>query len=184
MKLGTSLIALALLTTPASAAVSEKWRSASAHIAREMQEARDCSTHCSSVGMMELHTVLEHARSLWGKNRIEYVNQVVNAAIRYKDDPNDIWQSPKESFDLRTGDCEDYAIAKYALLREAGVPSEDIRVVIGSTRKYDHAIVTVKVDSDTFVLNNQNNIVPKFEDLLPFFTPILFMSIEHGVEVK
>lgn len=30
--------------------------------------------------------------------------------MSYKDDPNDYWQLPEESYKLKTGDCEDYAV--------------------------------------------------------------------------
>jgi len=56
--------------------------------------------------------------------------------IKYKYDNethgvNDYWQLPKETLELRTGDCEDYAILLCSLLRADGWSSNDAFVVLG-----------------------------------------------------
>lgn len=54
------------------------------------------------------------------------INDRVNAAIEYQGEPagEDHWQTPAESRELGTGDCEDIAIAKYIELRAAGIQAE------------------------------------------------------------
>lgn len=57
------------------------------------------------------------------------VNIAVNRKIQYKPDAVDHWQSPAETARLGTGDCEDYAIAKYFELRKNGVPDSEMWLV-------------------------------------------------------
>ena len=46
------------------------------------------------------------------------------------------------------GDCEDFAMAKYFVLREFGVPAENMRIVVGKERMRSdhHAMLAVRVD--------------------------------------
>jgi predicted transglutaminase-like cysteine proteinase len=39
------------------------------------------------------------------------------------------WSDPFETLLSNCGDCEDYAILKYAALLEAGIPKEDVEVL-------------------------------------------------------
>ncbi len=78
----------------------------------------------------------------------------------YKQDPvlyksPDYWATPSE-FKKRSGDCEDYAIAKYFTLRSAGFPMEDMRIVVvkDTILRLAHAILAVYVDGDIYILDN------------------------------
>ncbi len=78
----------------------------------------------------------------------------------YKQDPSlykspDYWATPSE-FRKRSGDCEDYAIAKYFTLRSAGFPMEDMRIVVvkDTILKLAHAILAVYVDGEIYILDN------------------------------
>lgn len=88
------------------------------------------------------------------------INDFVNA-VPYVEDINnygvsDYWASPSEFFQRRAGDCEDYAIAKYAMALEAGlIKPEDGRIVLVRDRKQNgipHVILIIKDD----VLDNQS----------------------------
>jgi predicted transglutaminase-like cysteine proteinase len=56
-----------------------------------------------------------------------------------------------------TADCEDYAIAKYVALREAGVTDDDLRLMIVHDRqgRQDPAIVAARVDGRWLNLDNR-----------------------------
>lgn len=59
----------------------------------------------------------------------------------------------------KSGDCEDFSIAKYMLLKAAGVPVEDMRIVavrIRSLGGIGHAILVVYQGSTAWVLDNRN----------------------------
>jgi len=47
---------------------------------------------------------------------LTYVNDVVNAS-KYTPDPHNIWKAPEEFLEDGGGDCEDFAIMKYHLLK-------------------------------------------------------------------
>lgn len=71
--------------------------------------------------------------------------------ITYKYDSDvhgvkEYWQLPKETLQLRTGDCEDYAILLVSLLRADGWSSNDIYVVIGEDAQGNgHAWVKINL---------------------------------------
>jgi predicted transglutaminase-like cysteine proteinase len=84
---------------------------------------------------------------------LEEVNNLVNRARQVSDRRNwqsgDYWAAPAELF-RRGGDCEDFAIAKYLLLRELGVPSSQMQILI--TR--DHAVLVVRDEEGLVVLDS------------------------------
>lgn len=96
------------------------------------------------------------------KARINHINSVVNK-ISYRDDSqifgtSDYWATPKEIVARGQADCEDYAIAKYALLKAVGVPEHMLRLSIVKDTKQNipHAILVVfHDDGSKDVLDNQ-----------------------------
>lgn len=66
------------------------------------------------------------------------------------------WETPFEFF-AKGGQCQDYAITKYLLLRAAGVPAEHLRVVVLRDVQLglDHAVIIVYVDGEALMLDNQ-----------------------------
>ena len=63
---------------------------------------------------------------------ISDLNQIINRKITYTGEPvgADVWQTPMQTWTSASGDCEDYAILKYALLK-ATIP---VRVVVGEIK--------------------------------------------------
>ncbi len=106
--------------------------------------------------------IVEAARSRSGRARVGEVNRAVNLAIRPVSDlarfgVPDVWATPLMTFATGTGDCEDYAIAKYVALRQAGVADEDLRLVIVHDRQVgqDHAVAAARVDGHWLILDNR-----------------------------
>lgn len=66
--------------------------------------------------------------------------------------------SPLATLAAGAGDCEDYAIAKFVALHEAGVASDDLRLVIMREilSGEDHAVVAARVDGRWHVLDNRH----------------------------
>ena len=101
-------------------------------------------------------------------NEIQYVQDVANWG------ESDHWAAPAEFF-ANGGDCEDYAIAKYFLLRELGVPPEQLKIVVlhDRRRRQTHAVLTVTQDHRTLVLDNlRDRIVPwrELDHYLPIYS--------------
>lgn len=88
---------------------------------------------------------------------VEAVNTAVNAAVQYKKDKNDHWQTPEETRLLGTGDCEDYAIFKAELL-----PRYQKRIVVvyvkGDEKEGQHAILEVFLDNTSIFLDNRYDV--------------------------
>jgi predicted transglutaminase-like cysteine proteinase len=92
---------------------------------------------------------------------------VVNKAInryRYRSDKStwgnrDYWAAPNEFFAKGKGDCEDFAIAKYYVLRALGFAADDMRLVIVKDIKARdfHAVLAVSVDGVDYILDNRTN---------------------------
>lgn len=64
---------------------------------------------------------------------LQGVNDAINTRVKWLDDKvhwgaDDYWATPAESIGSAGGDCEDYAIAKYFLLKELGVPISRLRI--------------------------------------------------------
>ena len=66
--------------------------------------------------------------------KVRAVNDFFNNNIRWKGDyeiykQKDYWASPLETLSHGMGDCEDFAIAKYATLALMGIPPSSLRMV-------------------------------------------------------
>jgi len=103
-------------------------------------------------------------------NRIEHVNQVLNA-IPYMPATQNwgspaYWETPFE-FLARGGQCQDYAISKYLALAASGVPDSAMRVAVVHDRQtnQDHAILIVTVDGHDLVLDNMTPAVDPLESV-------------------
>ena len=123
-----------------------------------------------------------------GRARLDEANRAVNAAVRYVSDyaqhgEADRWSAPLATFATAKGDCEDYAIAKYVALREAGFPQEDLRVVLVRDRavRQDHAVLAAHLDGRWLILDNRRSELVADSDASSF-TP-LFAINHRGVQL-
>ena len=71
--------------------------------------------------------------------KLRRVNDFFNRRIRFAEDRDiwgaeDYWATPLETMGRGEGDCEDFAISKYATLRLLGVPSEKMRLTYVKAR--------------------------------------------------
>jgi len=86
-----------------------------------------------------------------------FINQWRYRTDNYNYKTSDYWASPAEFFS-RSGDCEDYAIAKYVTLRQMGFSAEQLRLVVVKDLDRDlaHAVLAAYVDGDVYILDNVN----------------------------
>jgi predicted transglutaminase-like cysteine proteinase len=94
------------------------------------------------------------------ETQILAVDRFVNA-IAWVDDAalygqEDHWASPSEFFSAEAGDCEDFAIAKYAALARLGFAEERLRIalVYDRRRRLEHALTIVYWGGDALVLDS------------------------------
>jgi hypothetical protein len=84
-------------------------------------------------------------------NDFERLRDWVSSYISYTSDQDvhgvsEYWQLPMETIELRTGDCEDFAILLCSLLRAYGVPSDQVYVAVGfgEDQAHGHAYLVEK----------------------------------------
>ena len=155
----------------------KKWRGALDRFARDLADPANPDVEAWRRFVAALPAA-EDAPSL-----LQAVNTAVNAR-RYVTDPvnwgqGDYWASPLE-FLRRSGDCEDFAVAKYAALRQLGVPADAMRVVVLDDLELGitHAILAVRADAEFYILDNQRkDVLPAAA--IPHYQPIYAVN-EQG----
>jgi predicted transglutaminase-like cysteine proteinase len=90
------------------------------------------------------------------------VNTFVNRHVARATDQDaygapDYWASLTETVGAGRGDCEDFAIAKMQLLKMAGVPANDLYLLLvrDVVREADHAVLLVRLGDALLVLDNE-----------------------------
>jgi predicted transglutaminase-like cysteine proteinase len=117
---------------------------------------------CASPAALPFLDIVERAKARNGRARLGEINRAINLAIRPVSDlaqygAIDVWRSPLATFANGAGDCEDYAIAKLIALRLAGIPAEDLKLLIlhDTLRGEDHAAVAARLDGRWLTLDNR-----------------------------
>jgi predicted transglutaminase-like cysteine proteinase len=126
--------------------------------------------------------------------QLKAVNRYVNRRVEFEDDQRhfgkaDVWSSANETFRSGRGDCEDYAIAKYQMLRAAGFSSRDLYLVIvrDLVRRADHAVLVARAAGHMFVLDNGSDQVLDSETISDYRPVLTFASSgewTHGYRVQ
>ena len=132
---------------------------------------------CSSAAL-SWQKILHQSQDLPTMRQIKQVNSFFNRwPYRLDIDVygvSDYWATPEEFLKL-SGDCEDYSITKYFALRKLGLPVENMRIVLlkDTIRNIAHAVLAVKIDDETFVLDNVSDLVLphlKYEHYVPQYS--------------
>jgi predicted transglutaminase-like cysteine proteinase len=167
-----------------------KWRGIEADMAREqvvLDKCRGDAENCPSYAAQFLR-LINAVKAKAGRAQLDEANRAVNTAIRYVSDFSqhgeaDRWSAPLATFATAKGDCEDYAIAKYVALREAGFPREELRLVLVRDRavRQDHAVLAARLDDHWLILDNRQSQLIEDSDASSF-TP-LFAINHDGVHL-
>jgi predicted transglutaminase-like cysteine proteinase len=141
-----------------------KWGGVEAQIkaeSRVLARCRNGGSWCPRSARRFL-SIINDGRARNGRARIGVINREINLSIVPTSDlaqwgVADRWSAPLETLAARRGDCEDYAIAKYVALRAAGVPQQDIRLVVvrNNAAREHHAVVAVRLNGDWIILDNR-----------------------------
>ena len=164
-----------------SLAALPQWQRTLKQIDRERATYRACSrsaTACPSPGVMAWQAMLEGEIGRAPFDQLQTVNRFLNN-WRYKADAQnygqrDYWATPLE-FLRQSGDCEDYAIAKYVSLRQLGFAAEHLRMVVvrDVVRDLAHAVLAVYLDDQVLILDNLTRAVLPQEQLthyVPYYS--------------
>ena len=115
--------------------------------------------------------------------KLEAVNNYVNARVRFVDDRvqfgvADRWLMPSETLARGQGDCEDFALAKRAMLRTAGVAERDLYLVVlkDLSRRADHAVLVVRAAGRFLVLDNGTDRIVDSSDVQDYKPMLTFAA--------
>jgi predicted transglutaminase-like cysteine proteinase len=141
-----------------------KWLKVARRIDDEKVQLALCDgdrERCASEAALQLLAIVDSGRNRDGRARLGEINRGINLAIHPKSDlaqfgEIDVWSSPLVTFYRGAGDCEDYAIAKFVALGMAGIPAEDLRIVVLTDTIQDegHAVVAARLDGHWLILDN------------------------------
>jgi len=144
--------------------VFDKWQDVEAQIRADSEilaRCREAMTECPPPAQKFL-AIVDAGRAQTGRARIGSINRAINMAIQPMSDLKqwgvaEHWSAPLETFTTGRGDCEDYAIAKYAALIAAGVAPEDVKLVVVRDKVSEdgHAVAAARVDGHWLVLDNR-----------------------------
>lgn len=114
---------------------------------------------------------------------LQVINDEINRQIKWFEDKvhwgvDDYWATPAESISSAGGDCEDFSIAKYYLLKELGVPIGRLRITYVRALKLGgqaHMILAYysRPDAEPLIMDNidaQVRPASQRDDLDPVYT--------------
>jgi predicted transglutaminase-like cysteine proteinase len=167
----------------------EKWLGIQPKLDEERVQLALCDgdrERCVSPAALRFLAIVDNAKARDGRARLGEINRAINLAIHPMSDlaqygEIDVWSSPLVTFANGTGDCEDYAIAKFVALRQAGISPEDLRIVImrDTIRGEDHAVAAARLDGHWLTLDNRR--MAMVEDAYVRNYRPLFVIDQYGV---
>ncbi len=108
------------------------------------------------------------------------VNSAVNRKIKPIRDEEQFGVRDLWSYGAKTGDCEDFAIAKRAALLSRGYRPENTLLAMGYSAGQAHVVLLVRTDAGDYVLDNLNAAVLPVEKSSVHIAKI--QSPENGAE--
>lgn len=116
------------------------------------------------------------------EEKLALINDFFNQNIKFVDDlnhwgKNDYWATPLEFIASGAGDCEDFSIAKYFSLKEAGIAEDKLRLTYVKAIKLGqaHMVLTYFAQPRSIPLV-LDNLIPEIKqadqrkDLLPVYS--------------
>jgi predicted transglutaminase-like cysteine proteinase len=167
-----------------------EWRKIMTNVKAEVRDLERCRAQPGQCkrAEKEFEAIINEAKDRQGRARIAFVNERINGKIRYKSDKmesgvEDTWNLALAALSKNVGDCEDYALAKYAALHQAGTPDADLRIVLvrDNAVRQDHAVLAVRHDKQWLILDNRWNTLYRDQELKQFKP--LFVVEKHGVSL-
>lgn len=142
--------------------------------------------------MRRIRLIVTSGKQLQPAQQLQLVNRFVNRMRRYNDDRRTYKEledsrllvsqqwSTLLDFMQKGGDCEDFATAKYALLKLMGFDTHDLRIVVVYERKLGeyHALIAVRTGEDQVALLDIDN---KIYAQRPPYYRFVYSINEHSI---
>lgn len=208
MRMGTIALGLLLIASAAQAesgepfglatvaadegALSATWRKLQSEIQadeRIVEQCRAAPQSCASPDAPRFIAIVDEGNGYEGLAKIGRINRAVNLAIGAASTAvQSAWSAPLQALAAGAGDCKQYAVLKYAALRNAGFAAGDLRLVIARIKQpqnpdakpVDHALVTLRHDAVWIVLDNRSLAMLESRQVLDQYLP-LFALDDRGV---
>ena len=176
-------------TSLTAGGLRDKWLGVQRRLDDEMVQLALCEgdrERCASPAALKFLDIVDAARLREGRARLGEINRAINLAIRPMSDLAqhgriDVWTSPLATLATGSGDCEDYAIAKFVALRRAGIAPDDIRIVVlhDTIHGDNHAVAAARLDGHWLMLDNRRMAMVEDSDVRNYQPT--FVIGEHGV---
>ena len=140
-----------------------------------------CAVHSAS----KFLAIAEEGKRQEGIAKIGYINRAATFAIKahITADNHDKWSSPLTILSRDSGDCKDYAVLKYALLRQIGFSADSVRIIIVEVKLIHklHAVLAIRAKKGNWlILDNLTLVLVESSVALDFYQP-LYELVQDGV---
>ena len=134
--------------------------------------------------MTPLERLIAKASMMPDPEKIVLVHQFFDSHIEWKTDcevydSTEYWATPTEVMERKAGDCEDIAIAKYFVLRDAGMSDDHLKLVYGRINIgvwLPHMLLMCHSWDGLILLDNADNRIRTLEQRRDF-APILGFNL-------
>lgn len=158
------------------------WRRLQSEIQAEKLIVARCRAEpdsCSSPAALRFIAIVDGGRQHEGLIRIKHINRAVNLSIRplrsgAEPGIDPLWTSPLAALASSAGDCKQYSTLKYAMLSDAGVAPDDLRLIIVFIKSLheSHAVLAVRNAGRWLILDNRTLMLidsQELRDYLPLY---------------
>ncbi len=168
-------------------AVVPQWEDAARRLARDAPAIAACDADPDACRSPRVRRWRAQVRDLQGADplaQLDAINRFANDIVPYRDDRRvyrreDHWAAPLQML-RQAGDCEDYALLKFASLLDLGFRNDQMRIAVvhDLVRDLAHAVLVVEWEGGAYVLDNQ------FDDILPLagvgrYRPYYSLNLTH-----
>ncbi len=144
------LAALAALFTFLSPALASTWLKTGKQTTRPYGHVEYCTRNAFDCRGRSADAALPPAR----KNLLNGVNRAVNRSIKAAADQTAFGRKEFWTANARSGDCEDFALAKRAKLLRSGFKPSQLLLTMGYNGSEAHTVLVVRTRDGDYVLDN------------------------------
>lgn len=168
------LAALAALFTFLSPALASTWLKTGKQTTRPYGHVEYCTRNAFDCRGRYADTALPPART----NILNAVNREVNRSIKAASDQTAFGRKEFWTANARSGDCEDFALAKRAKLRKIGFKASQLLLTMGYNGSEAHTVLVVRTRDGDYVMDNLDDEVVPVQSARMSFRKI--QAPDHG----
>ena len=176
------------------ASLWDEWYDAVQRTNDEIDAIKACiadEANCD-IQMKRIGLLISHGETLKPAQQLQLINRYINRMRRYTEDRRTVKEledsrlfvsqqwSTLLDFMHKGGDCEDFATAKYALLKLLGYDTHDLRIVVVYDRDVHeyHALIAVKTAPENVALLDIDNRIYSYK---PAHYRFVYSINEHSI---